>query len=177
VTNSDIATYADDQAATQPGQLWKNLIGGHRYVIRQKSGVLYLRDINAASDLVSGFGGSLGNTAPTVIRGALRGAHLCFVSNDGLGNGQIYVALDGVTFNARVTFKPGVADFLQRAGGLRGCWLVYNTTNSNEIFRTTQNIDSAIAGDWTNKTGNYWTDIQTDGQAFNARDLSVVHKA
>jgi len=178
--NSAIDSFtADTGTGPRGGQLWRNLIGGNIYGIYRNGGAGAfgrVRNATGATDVLTGFQYGVtghGVNTPITLRGAVRNVHLALVDDNGAGVGVIYVSTNGTSFASGATWKPGIADFLQAAGGLRMCWLLFTTTNSNEIFRTSTD---GFATPGTNKTGNYWTQVQVNGLAFNARDLSVVFR-
>jgi hypothetical protein len=171
---------ADTGTGPRGGQLWRNLVGGNVYGVYRNGGAGAngrVRNATGASDVLTGFQYAAAGHAlasPITLRGALRGVRMALVDNDGLGVGIIYVSTNGTSFASGATWKPGIADFLTPTGSAAMCWLLFNTANANEIFRTSTD---AFATPGTNKSGNYWTSIDTSGGAFNARDLNIVFRS
>ncbi len=164
-----LASFLNNAAVNRT--IWRNYAGGSYFTFRSTPTGNFLHNANTDSDTVQFSGFDTSVNIFTEIRGALNGLSLCFVG----GDDQAWVSANGSTFTTgTLVWEAGQIDFLDVGGGDQLAWLPFSVANSQEMFRLADDIFGTHA--FFNKTGNYWTDIDTSGGAFLATQLQVTYE-
>ena len=185
---SIIDTASNHAAASLPGNVWRNRVGGPIFYSYKKDIVALniIRDGTNAADRVSGFSG--GDPRNVNIRGHLSGAGVAFVDEDGETLSNVWISADGITFTEKTAWGAGIVEFIgQGTGEGRACWIKRIAGNNTAMFRKTADI-FAVTPAWNDRSGNFWgTQAQVDAgtaimpttptaPTLDLRDLWTVYR-
>lgn len=157
-----------NSAATDPIEMWQNLIGGNRYTPHRTSSIVKIFDIDANTDPVN-FGVD-GDVQDVRVRGALRGA-----ATFATFGGQLWLAENGTTFSHVNDWSDGgpIEDGFEIGGGDL-YWIVHRSIDLNHgsvFLKKSANRGSTF----TDATQDYWTALRGDGGKANVIDMGLVY--